>query len=234
MPSCGSAQSTRDCTEPTWYARMVLFVIRSTTAYSGTNGRTSRNDCRINCHTADKARHARCYPGVRFGSFGPRYSVSRTFKRVLAQSDESYFSPMSDRLPCLFRWSDAAGNMITDIDTSQIPEEEVNTATFRTGSWEPLNGKETMGTVSLRTLDDGMLQVAFSEDFSVSDGPGLFVYLSNGETPSTDFINLGDFINPDRRTVFTAFLITSPSTRIRTFWYTVHRTKSHSLLLHWR
>jgi len=89
-----------------------------------------------------------------------------------------------------------SGNMITDIDTSQIPEEEVNTATFRTGSWEPLNGKETTGTVSLRTLDDGMLQVAFSEDFSVSDGPGLFIYLSNGETPSTDFVNLGDFISP--------------------------------------
>lgn len=86
--------------------------------------------------------------------------------------------------------------MITDIDTSQRPEEEVNTATFRTGSWEPLNGKQTMGTVSLRTLDDGMLQVAFSEDFSVSDGPGLFVYLSNGESPSTDFVNLGDFISP--------------------------------------
>lgn len=89
-----------------------------------------------------------------------------------------------------------SGDMLTDIDISQQKEEEVNTGTFRTGSWEPLNGKKTMGTVNLQTLDDGMLQVAFSEDFSLSDGPGLFVYLSNGEVPSTDFINLGNFISP--------------------------------------
>lgn len=89
-----------------------------------------------------------------------------------------------------------SGDMLTDIDTSQQQEEVVNNATFRSGSWEPLNGKQTMGTVNLLTLEDGMLQVAFSEDFSLSDGPGLFVYLSNGETPSTDFINLGDFISP--------------------------------------
>ena len=86
--------------------------------------------------------------------------------------------------------------MLTDIDTSQQKEEEVNTSTFRTGEWEPLNGKVTTGTVSLLTQDDGSLQVAFSEDFSLSDGPGLFVYLSNGEVPSTDFVNLGDFVSP--------------------------------------
>lgn len=75
------------------------------------------------------------------------------------------------------------------------PEEE-NTSTFRRGSWEPLNGKETQGTVELVTLDSGMLQVSFSEDFLLSDGPGLFVYLSNAEVPSADFVNLGNFISP--------------------------------------
>ncbi len=82
--------------------------------------------------------------------------------------------------------------------TSVAPDdqEQENTSNFRRGNWEPLNGKETQGTASLVTLDDGMLQVAFSDDFSLSDGPGLFVYLSNGETPSTDFVNLGDFLSP--------------------------------------
>jgi len=75
-------------------------------------------------------------------------------------------------------------------------QEQENMSNFRRGNWEPLNGKETQGTASLVTLDDGMLQVAFSDDFSLSDGPGLFVYLSNGETPSTDFVNLGDFLSP--------------------------------------
>jgi len=87
-------------------------------------------------------------------------------------------------------------SMMTAPDVPDTMEETVNTATFRTGDFEPLNGKATMGKATLNTLPNEMLQLMFSEDFSLSDGPGLFVYLSNGETPSTDALNLGSFISP--------------------------------------
>ena len=72
-----------------------------------------------------------------------------------------------------------------------------NTATFRTGSFTPFSaGKETMGSATLRTLENGSLRLDFSENFSLTNGPGLFVYLSNAESPSGDAINLGSFISP--------------------------------------
>ena len=73
-----------------------------------------------------------------------------------------------------------------------------NTATFRRGSFEatPGIGKMAAGTATLNTLNDGSLRVEFSSDFSVTDGPGLFVMLSKTEFPSTDAVNLGSFINP--------------------------------------
>ena len=52
------------------------------------------------------------------------------------------------------------------------------------------------GDDALNTLESGGLQVEFSSDFSVTDGPGLFVLLSNAEFPTDDAVNLGAFINP--------------------------------------
>lgn len=86
--------------------------------------------------------------------------------------------------------------MMTAPDVSDTMQEMENTSTFRAGNFEPLNGKVTMGKATLNTLPNDMLQLMFSEDFSLSDGPGLYVYLSNGESPSTDAINLGSFISP--------------------------------------
>jgi|Marorgknorr_s2lv_3_1036020.scaffolds.fasta_scaffold00439_16 hypothetical protein len=73
-----------------------------------------------------------------------------------------------------------------------------NTATFRRGSFEatPGIGKTAAGIATLNTLESGGLQVEFSSDFSVTDGPGLFVLLSNAEFPTDDAVNLGAFINP--------------------------------------
>ena len=82
-------------------------------------------------------------------------------------------------------------------DTGEMGNVE-NTATFRRGSFEatPGIGKTAAGTATLNTLESGGLQVEFSSDFSVTDGPGLFVLLSNAEFPTGDAVNLGSFINP--------------------------------------
>ncbi len=85
---------------------------------------------------------------------------------------------------------------MTAVNTDEMEEE--NTALFRRGTFAPTPdiGKEAMGSATLNTLSSAMLRVEFSQDFSVTDGPGLFVYLSNAEFPTSDAINLGSFLTP--------------------------------------
>ncbi len=47
------------------------------------------------------------------------------------------------------------------------------------------------GTGTLQVNSEGRLEVVFSDDFSVDDGPGLEVFLSNSQTPNQTSINLG-------------------------------------------
>lgn len=47
------------------------------------------------------------------------------------------------------------------------------------------------GTGVLQVNSEGNLEVVFSDDFSVDDGPGLEVFLSNSQTPDQTSINLG-------------------------------------------
>jgi len=47
------------------------------------------------------------------------------------------------------------------------------------------------GTATLQVNDAGNLELVFSENFSVDDGPGLEVFLSNTQTPSQNSANLG-------------------------------------------
>jgi len=75
-------------------------------------------------------------------------------------------------------------------------EEMENTSSQRTGSFEALNGKTTSGQAVLSAIDEDMLQLMFSTDFSLTDGPGLFVYLSDAEFVTQSAINLGDFQSP--------------------------------------
>ena len=75
-------------------------------------------------------------------------------------------------------------------------EEMENTSSRRTGTFEALNGKTTSGQAVLSALDEDTLQLMFSTDFSLTDGPGLFVYLSDAEFVTQSAINLGDFQSP--------------------------------------
>lgn len=87
--------------------------------------------------------------------------------------------------------SDSMVNATDEIDNTE------NTATFRMGSFIPYSaGKETMGSATLRIVENGSLRLDFSENFSLTNGPSLFVFLSNAETPSEDAINLGSFVSP--------------------------------------
>ena len=86
-------------------------------------------------------------------------------------------------------------SMMTAAD---IPDDEEmeNTSSRRTGTFEALNGKTTSGQAVLSALDEDTLQLMFSTDFSLTDGPGLFVYLSDAEFVTQSAINLGDFQSP--------------------------------------
>ena len=88
-----------------------------------------------------------------------------------------------------------------DDSTISAPEMEMdtemeNTSPTRTGSFAPLNGKESTGSVTLNRASDGLMTLNFSADFSVTNGPGLYVILSNDEFETDDAINLGMFISP--------------------------------------
>ncbi len=48
------------------------------------------------------------------------------------------------------------------------------------------------GTATLEELPGGGLRLAFSSDFTVTDGPGLGVFLSNSTTVGSGSLNLGD------------------------------------------
>ena len=88
--------------------------------------------------------------------------------------------------------------------SSDIEEMEENTSTVRTGLFTPLAaGKVAMGSATLRTVEGGALRLDFSENFSLTDGPGLFVFLSNSEFVSPDAVNLGSFISPEGIQMYT-------------------------------
>ncbi|MFT5142690.1 MAG: hypothetical protein ACI80V_000397 [Rhodothermales bacterium] len=80
----------------------------------------------------------------------------------------------------------------------QDPGDAQSDATYRSGTFTPTQGlgKTAQGTATLSTLSDGTLRVDFSEDFSVTHGPRLFVLLSNAEFPTDDAVELGMFLRP--------------------------------------
>ena len=65
-------------------------------------------------------------------------------------------------------------------------------ALTRSGDIRGLNGYTASGSVSLVTNSDGSIQLEFSDNFSIQNGPGLYVYLSNSATGVTGGIELGD------------------------------------------
>ena len=65
-------------------------------------------------------------------------------------------------------------------------------ALTRSGEIQGLNGYRASGSVALTTNTDGSLQLEFSDNFSIQNGPGLYVYLSNSSNGVAGGIELGD------------------------------------------
>ena len=79
------------------------------------------------------------------------------------------------------------GDLTRDVElTSSIPE---NTPPLATGNFMPTSGIKVAGSAKIY-LNGNQNEIRL-ENFSVSSGPDLKVYLSKNATP-TDFVNLGN------------------------------------------
>ncbi|NNT73216.1 DM13 domain-containing protein [Flavobacterium sp. IMCC34852] len=90
----------------------------------------------------------------------------------------------------LFTSCEVEGELTRDI----VEEEVSNEAVLRsTGTFNPTGGISGSGTVKIYQL--GNAYTLKLENYSISAGPDLKVYLSKADSPS-DFVNLGN-VNPD-------------------------------------
>jgi hypothetical protein len=79
------------------------------------------------------------------------------------------------------------GDLTRDVElTLPIPE---NTPPLATGNFMPTSGIKVTGSAKIY-LNGNQSEVRL-DDFSISSGPDLKVYLSKNDTP-TDFVNLGN------------------------------------------
>lgn len=84
----------------------------------------------------------------------------------------------------IFAQSDNIKSPVINFTIRQV--NSVRSATFR-GSKD----YRAAGTATLKVLDSGLLEVEFSSDFSVSNGPRLEVFLAHGGVPDSTSVNLG-------------------------------------------
>jgi hypothetical protein len=90
----------------------------------------------------------------------------------------------------LFTSCEVEGELTRDI----VEEEVSNEAVLRsTGTFNPTSGISGSGTVKIYQL--GNAYTLKLENYTISEGPDLKVYLSKTDSPS-DFVNLGN-VNPD-------------------------------------
>lgn len=77
-------------------------------------------------------------------------------------------------------------------NTLTVAISEPSMTASRSGDFQGQNGYRTEGTAVLRILEDGTsLSLDLQENFGASNGPGLFVYLSNSRTSVGGGIELG-------------------------------------------
>lgn len=90
----------------------------------------------------------------------------------------------------LFTSCEVEGELTRDI----VEEEVSNEAVLRsTGTFNPTGGISGSGTVNIYQLGDAYTLKL--ENYTISDGPDLKVYLSKTDSPS-EFVNLGN-LNPN-------------------------------------
>jgi len=62
----------------------------------------------------------------------------------------------------------------------------------RSGNFMGINGYRASGMVALNTSSDGSITIDFASDFSVQNGPGLYLYLSNQSDEVTGGLEIGE------------------------------------------
>lgn len=66
----------------------------------------------------------------------------------------------------------------------------------RNGFFMPIGNHEAEGSAMLVRQTNGSLLLSFSDDFMVTDGPGLYVYLSNVSGVNDDSFQIAELTSP--------------------------------------
>ncbi len=80
---------------------------------------------------------------------------------------------------------------LTDSVMIAAGDETVLTETSRKGTFKGRNNYTVAGDFTLAPNNDGDLVLSFGSNFTASNGPGLFVYLSNSDNSVSGGIELG-------------------------------------------
>jgi len=62
----------------------------------------------------------------------------------------------------------------------------------RTGTFQGLNNYRVEGSFKMELLGESSVRLSFEDDFVASNGPGLFIYLTNNENSISGGIELGE------------------------------------------
>ena len=84
----------------------------------------------------------------------------------------------------------AMANGVSDMVLVSAGENTSVVQTERSGTFEGNRSYVVTGVFTL-SQESGELQLTFSDDFSTSNGPGLYVYLTNSESSTSGGIELG-------------------------------------------
>jgi len=88
---------------------------------------------------------------------------------------------------------------LIDSEMVEAGEETEVLVTQRTASFLGLNNYTIKGSCSLSTKEVGGLLLTFSDDFKASNGPGIYVYLSNSDRGITGGFEVGKLISINGR-----------------------------------
>ncbi len=81
----------------------------------------------------------------------------------------------------------SVGNVFSPVLTLTVRVENNR----RVASFQSVGGYNISGEATLQVTAEGKLEVVFATGFSVEDGPGLEVFLSNTQSPTVNSVNLG-------------------------------------------
>jgi len=108
-------------------------------------------------------------------------------------SDDSIASIDADGLLTAF----SSGEITISASSESIQSSAINLIIqeniTRVATMVGKKGHNSAGTATLKLNDQGVLEIVFSDDFFVTNGPGLEIFLSDTEVPTAASKNVGDW-----------------------------------------